>query len=390
MVERTPPINERLYGLGSASAPAWRLPAWMWHAAAKHLAQRPDVIRQPGCHGRCLQSAVLQSETAMHRTEVIHGSHQIHTPRHGRCPARRTPRSAAQDRQATAKCAVQTLNERGIEHLTSGCAPQQGQKHLSAPLHQAMECAHHHAPGVLFDDLGDRQVGPDLQSWATTRPQLARPKRLAYCITVGRQAIAHEQQWPAHRTSGYDGDQPPDQGAVTMRTDRAPEPQPRADHHRHRHPQHASLGLDMHLIGLHLLQIARLHDHTVMDCFGMCSSGIDPLPHGLGLQCEGGFNRGNGTAMADQGHNLRDHLLIRPPAKEDRAASGTEGLLADRTAIAVPLVTMDADIAFAKLSSCRTVDIRAKCALRIDDTPPFGPKHRRVSRDPLTFSSPIT
>ncbi len=31
----------------------------------------------------------------------------------------------------------------------------------------------------------------------------------------------------------------------------------------------------------------------------------------------------------------------------------------------------------------------ATCALRIDDTPPFDPKHRRVSLDPLTFSNPI-
>src|SRR5690348_9567946 len=76
-VEGTPPISERLYGLGSTSAPAWRLPAWRWHTVAKHLTHRPDVLRQPCCHGWRLPSAVLQSETAMHRTEVIHGSHQI-------------------------------------------------------------------------------------------------------------------------------------------------------------------------------------------------------------------------------------------------------------------------------------------------------------------------
>ena len=46
----------------------------------------------------------------------------------------------------------------------------------------------------------------------------------------------------------------------------------------------------MHLIGLHVLQIARLHDHTVMDGFSLRSRGINPLPHGLSLQREGDFD----------------------------------------------------------------------------------------------------
>jgi hypothetical protein len=43
----------------------------------------------------------------------------------------------------------------------------------------------------------------------------------------------------------------------------------------------------------------------------------------------------------------------------------------------------------ADLPSCRTSQVWAKCRLRIDGTPPFGLKHRRVSSDPLLFSSPI-
>src|SRR5437763_15102647 len=42
-VERTPPINERLYGLGSAPAPAWRFPPWWWHVSVQYLTHRPNV-----------------------------------------------------------------------------------------------------------------------------------------------------------------------------------------------------------------------------------------------------------------------------------------------------------------------------------------------------------
>lgn len=191
-VERTPPINERLYDLGSAPAPAWRLPPWWWHLSPQQLTNRPDVIRNSCCHRRRLPVAVVQRERAMHRTEVVHGSHQIHTSRHGRRSARRTPRAAAQDRQTTAERAVQTLDERGVEHLTSGCAPQQGQKHLNAPVHQAMDRAGHGPPGVLFDDLGNRQLRPPDQPWATACPPLARPKRFSHRINIGHQPIAHE------------------------------------------------------------------------------------------------------------------------------------------------------------------------------------------------------
>src|SRR6187200_2961706 len=102
-VERTPPINERLDGLGSASAPAWRLPAWRRHTVAKHLAHCPYVIGDACRHRRRLPIPIVQREAAMHRTEVIYRPDQIHPPRHGRGPARGTPRSAAQHRQTTAE-----------------------------------------------------------------------------------------------------------------------------------------------------------------------------------------------------------------------------------------------------------------------------------------------
>jgi len=325
----------------------------------------------------------------MNRTEVIDRPHQIHPSRHACGSARRTPRAAAQHRQTTAERPIQALNERSVEHLTSRCAPQQGQEQLRTALNQSMDCTSHCPPSVLFDDLGDRHLRPGDQTWATARPALARPKRLTHDINVCRQSITYEQQRPPLGTPCHERDQAPNQVAVSMSADRAAQPQPRADHHRHRHPQHPGLRLDMDLIGLNLMQIAWLYQLGMMQRFRMRAGSLDPLAYRLGLQFERHLDRGNGTTVTDQGDHAGDRLLVGASAKEDRPSPSTEGRVTNGATVASPLLAMDADVAFTKLPPCRAVDIRAKCALRIDDTPPFGPKHRRVSLDPLHFSSPV-
>ena len=74
--------------------------------------------------------------------------------------------------------------------------------------------------------------------------------------------------------------------------------------------------------------------------------------------------------MTDQGHDAGDRGLIGTPAIEDRSDPRTKGFAADLAPIALSCPAMDADIPFAKVASCRTGHIRAKCRLRIDDTPP--------------------
>lgn len=325
----------------------------------------------------------------MHRTEVIDRPHKIHASCDCRGSACRTPCAATQDRQPTAERPIQALNKRRVEYLTSRCAPQQGQEQLNTALNQSMVCAGHCPPGVLFDDLGDRELRPGTQTWATARPCLSCPKRFSHCINVGRQSIAHEQQRPARRTGDHNRDQPSDQVSVSMGADRAAKPQPRADHQRHCHPQHACLGLDMHFVGLHLHQIAWLYYLGMMQRFGMRAGSVDPFAYCLSLELERYFNRRNWTAMTDQRDHTSERLLVGASTKEERSSPSTERRATNSAAVALPLSAMDVDVSFAKLPSCRTVDIRAKCRLRIDDTPPFGPKHRRVSLDPLYFSSPM-
>src|SRR4029453_12202004 len=91
--------------------------------------------------------------------------------------------------------------------------------------------------------------------------------------------------------------------------------------------------------------------------------------------------------VADERHHARDGLLSSPAPEEDCAGAVTERFATDTTAIAGSLATMDADVAFVDLTPCATVHVRAEYTLRIDDTPPSASKHRRVSPDPLSFSS---
>src|SRR5207244_4415782 len=96
-----------------------------------------------------------------------------------------------------------------------------------------------------------------------------------------------------------------------------------------------------------------------------------------------------GAAVADECHHTGDGCLSGASTKEGCPSPVTKGLSADRAAIPHTLATMDTDGAFAELPPCRTVHVGAKYSLRIDDTPPSALKHRRVSPDPLSFSSPM-
>ena len=53
----------------------------------------------------------------------------------------------------------------------------------------------------------------------------------------------------------------------------------------------------MHLVGLHLMQIAWLNHLGVMDRLGMRAGSVDPFAHCLGLEILGDLNRHNPTAM---------------------------------------------------------------------------------------------
>ena len=328
------------------------------------------MVGDPGRHRRRLLLAVIGGEAGMRGAKVRDRAHQIHPAYDGGNPAGRAARAPTQGCETTPEGAVQPFDGGRIEHLTAGGAPQQRQKALNAAMHQPMDGAGDGSSRILRNHLSDGQVGPAHQPGATAGARLARPKGFPYHVNVRAQPIGDKQQRPPLRAGGHDGDQTSHQIAIPMGADRTAQPQPGADHHHHRHPHHARLGLDMNLIRLHLHQITWLDHLGVMDGFGMGSTRLHPLPHGLRLEAIGHLNRRDRTAMADQGDNTGDRLLVRAPTVEHRPRSGTEGFLADLAPVALTFLAMDGDIPFADLPSCRAVHIRAACRLRIDGTPP--------------------
>jgi hypothetical protein len=130
-------------------------------------------------------------------------------------------------------------------------------------------------------------------------------------------------------------------------------------------------------VGLHLYELALLHDGGAVDGFRVRSGRLNPFSYSLGLKAKGGLNSGNRTAMTHQRDDTRDGLIISTPSVEGRAGSSAKRFLADLAPVALSLARVDTDVALSNLPSCRAVHIRAECGLRIDGTPPFGVKHRK-------------
>ena len=226
----------------------------------------------------------------MRRTEVVDRPQQIQAPLHRGRAAGGGARATPEDRQARAERPVQAFDERGVQDLAAGRAPQQGQEPADAPLGQAVDGAGHRPSGVLLDDLGDHQVRPADQPRAPTRPRLPRPKGAPHDVAIGRQAIGHEEPRPPGRAGRNQRHHAPVQRAVTRGTYGAAQPEAGADHHGQRDPQHPRLCRDADLVGLHLLQVAGLDDRRVMHRCGMLPCRFQPVPDGMSLQAVGVFN----------------------------------------------------------------------------------------------------
>jgi hypothetical protein len=143
-----------------------------------------------------------------------------------------------------------------------------------------------------------------------------------------------------------------------------------------------AIQIDAHFIGLHLPEVARLHDLGVVDGFGMLAGRFEPSADRLGLEAKGMFKGDQGTAPTDQRDDLDDACLGGAAAMKDRAGAGAKGLATDVTAVAPLLLTMHADVALPNLASCRTVQVGAPYRLRIHGSLLlFG--HTGFSMDPL-------
>ena len=123
----------------------------------------------------------------------------------------------------------------------------------------------------------------------------------------------------------------------------------------------------------------------------MAAGPIAPIGDGPLVEAEGGDDRLDGTAMAEQGDHEGHQIdgLLEPV--ERGIAGGGEGAAAGGASITPFLAAMDGDVAEAELAPCGAVGVVAELALRVHRCPSRGTVWRPCLEECLMdprFSSP--
>ena len=153
---------------------------------------------------------------------------------------------------------------------------------------------------------------------------------------------------------------------VATLADHPAQPEPRRDGHRHGHPEPPGDRLDVQLVGLDVPQLdLPSEDPMVVELAGVSAGPVAPVGDGPLVEPEGGDDRLDRTAVAEQGDHEGHQIggLLEPV--ERGVAGGGEGPAAGRASVAAFLAAMDADVAEAELAPCGAVGVVAELALRV-------------------------
>ena len=344
---------------------------------------RPQMIRQPTGHGRCLLLPtgpmglvkVGLAQRMMAGAEIIKGPQQKHGCVQSLLALGGVPTATGQNRQAFAKGGVEPFNVSSVdEQAPLGVDQLLHHKRWRAAqnaLGQAKDrCA---ALSGLFDDTGDGERFPALQL-ATSPLAVARhlvPKGPQNGIRIGGPAICNDEQGAS--TAGTTADasqQAVGQGAITARTDDSSQPEASADHHRHPKPQQDATAFDPNFVGLHMRQFqfslfndGLMHLFAVRVPFGRGT--ITPVCHGPFIQAIGLDNGLHGTTRSQQRDDDYDQRPVTPQPGKHGPLLGAEAFSTALALIPQPLAPVTHDIPGIALPACFTPRIGAKYALSV-------------------------
>jgi hypothetical protein len=124
-----------------------------------------------------------------------------------------------------------------------------------------------------------------------------------------------------------------------------------------------------------------------MDLLAMRPGAIAPTRYCPLIQVKGMDNRLHPTAIRKEGHHDHHHLHRLAQALQHRATPVAKRVFAHATALAVPLLIMDRDIALSSLASCRTRQMRAKLVRRVHRLLMFL-LHKHIMPMLVTFFKP--
>ncbi|GAC1306240.1 MAG: hypothetical protein NVSMB27_44690 [Ktedonobacteraceae bacterium] len=139
---------------------------------------------------------------------------------------------------------------------------------------------------------------------------------------------------------------------------------PRSEHIRfcHLHTDY----FHPNFIRLHVHQVqSPLFNDFLMHLLTMGSCSITPICHGSFIQPVSMHNGLHWASIRQEGDDNHNEIPRFAQALQHRSSTGTEGLFADLTAVALPFAIMNADVALCFLASCGTHLIRAKLLRRI-------------------------
>src|SRR5439155_7804704 len=119
-------------------------------------------------------------------------------------------------------------------------------------------------------------------------------------------------------------------------------------------------------IRLHVHQVqSPLFNELLVHLLTMSSCSITPIRHGAFIQLKGMYNGLHWASIRQQSDDNDNEIHRFAQALQHRSSTGTEGVFAHLTAVALPLAIMNADVALFFLASCGTRLIRAKLLRRV-------------------------
>src|SRR5690348_12889785 len=130
-------------------------PGWRSHLEEEDLLDAPATSGQLSGHGRSGGRAKVLGGTqfVMHDTPVVDTPDEIHTGFQRFYPMSSMATAACQRREAFAKCSIEPLDKRGVEHVSAVGYPQEFLRPFQGSLRHAPGDLHHTPRVGVFDHV---------------------------------------------------------------------------------------------------------------------------------------------------------------------------------------------------------------------------------------------
>jgi hypothetical protein len=287
------------------------------------------------------------AQALMIGTEIVNTAQDIHAGLQSFRLASQGSSATGQAGQAFPKSGIKPLDESGVDAALPLAGLDEGRDVLgtavdNAPLNGQL------APAALFEHLNQVQFWP--------RPQFgSSPLTLAGQLgAITGQAINRYQHRPTQRYRSHTGHQGLYQSFVPTITNLTPQPQAARNHHGHSHPDYSPLYLGFDFIRLHLSQIKlALTHHSLVNFLTMRPSLPPPTLYRPFIKAKSSYYRLCRTAIGQQGQYQDNRPWLSPQPIKYRPLRRRKALTAHFAAIALLFLTVNTDIPFANLPSCR-------------------------------------